>query len=153
MKFGVRTPSPSKSLSARTTGKANRAVKKAFDPSYGRKGTGVIKNPKRAAYNKIYSKTTYSAYGKRSRKRSGNSEDVGCLTFLIIIVLMVALYINPVGTVFAVVIGGPILLVLTPIIIIVGGIIYGIGSLVMSKKGKKKDKHQEYISPYMPDEF
>ena len=51
MKFGMRTPSIKKSIKARTTGKAKRAVKKALIPGYGKKGAGWIKNPKKAAYN------------------------------------------------------------------------------------------------------
>ena len=54
MKFGMRTPSIKKSIKARTTGKAKRAVKKALIPGYGKKGAGWIKNPKKAAYNKVY---------------------------------------------------------------------------------------------------
>ena len=60
MKFGVRKPSIMKSVKARTTGNAKRAIKKAIIPGYGKKGTGWIKNPKKAAYNKIYNKTTFS---------------------------------------------------------------------------------------------
>lgn len=60
MKFGMRTPSIKKSIKARTTGKAKRAVKKALIPGYGKKGTGWIKNPKKAAYNKVYNKTSFS---------------------------------------------------------------------------------------------
>lgn len=62
MKFGMRKPSLKKSLSAETKGKAKRAVKKALIPGYGKKGTGWIKNPKKAAYNKIYRKTTFSIW-------------------------------------------------------------------------------------------
>lgn len=62
MKFGMRKLSLKKSLSARTKGKAKRAVKKALIPGYGKKGTGWIKNPKKAAYNKIYHKTTFSIW-------------------------------------------------------------------------------------------
>lgn len=36
MKFGMRTPSIKKSIKARTTGKAKRAVKKALIPEYGK---------------------------------------------------------------------------------------------------------------------
>lgn len=60
MKFGVRKPSLKKSISARTTGKAKRAVKKAVVPGYGKKGTGWIKDPKKVAYNKVYKKTSVS---------------------------------------------------------------------------------------------
>ena len=59
MKFGMRTPSIKKSIKARTTGKAKRAVKKALIPGYGKKGAGWSKNPKKAAYNKVYKKTSF----------------------------------------------------------------------------------------------
>lgn len=62
MKFGMRKPSLSKSLKARTTGKAKRAVKKAVIPGYGKKGTGWVRNPKKAAYNKVYNKTSFSIF-------------------------------------------------------------------------------------------
>ena len=62
MKFGIRKPSLKRSIKARTTGRAKRAVKKALIPGYGKKGTGWIKNPKKAAYNKIYRKTTFSIF-------------------------------------------------------------------------------------------
>ena len=62
MKFGLRTPSLIKSFKARTTGRAKRAVKKAFIPGYGKKGMGWIKNPKKAAYNKVYQKTSFSIW-------------------------------------------------------------------------------------------
>lgn len=58
MKFGIRKPSIKKSFKARTTGKLKRSVKKAVIPGYGKKGMGWIKNPKKAAYNKVYNKTT-----------------------------------------------------------------------------------------------
>lgn len=60
MKFGLRTPSLKRSIKARTTGKAKRTVKKALIPGYGKKGSGWIKNPKKAAYNKVYNKTSFS---------------------------------------------------------------------------------------------
>lgn len=62
MKFGMRKPSLSKSLKARTTGKAKRAVKKAVIPGYGKKGAGWVKNPKKSAYNKVYRKTSFSIF-------------------------------------------------------------------------------------------
>lgn len=60
MKFGMRKPSIKKSISVRTTGKIKRSIKKVIIPGYGKKGTGWIKNPKKAAYNKIYNKTSFS---------------------------------------------------------------------------------------------
>lgn len=62
MKFGMRTPSLKKSFKARTTGKAKRKLKKAVIPGYGKKGMGWINNPKKAVYNKIYNKTTFSIF-------------------------------------------------------------------------------------------
>lgn len=59
MKFGLRTPSLKKSISARTTGRAKRTIKKALIPGYEKKGMGWLKNPKKAAYNKIYNKTSF----------------------------------------------------------------------------------------------
>ena len=58
MKMGYRKPSMKKRISARTTGAAKRKLKKAVIPGYGKKGMGWVKNPKRAAYNKVYRKTT-----------------------------------------------------------------------------------------------
>ena len=58
MKFGVRKPSMKKSIKARTTGKAKRALKKSVNPLYGKKGMGLINDPKKAVYNKVYNKTT-----------------------------------------------------------------------------------------------
>lgn len=62
MKFGFRTPSLKRSISARTTGRAKRAIKKALIPGYGKKGTGWLKDPKKAAYNKVYKKTSFSIW-------------------------------------------------------------------------------------------
>ena len=62
MKFGMRTPSLKRSISARTTGQLKRSVKRAIIPGYGKKGMVWIKNPKKALYNKVYHKTTFSIF-------------------------------------------------------------------------------------------
>ncbi|WP_270670246.1 hypothetical protein [Paraclostridium bifermentans] len=62
MKYGVRKPSLKKSISARTTGKAKRTIKKAIIPSYGTRGRCWVTNPKKAVYNKVYNKTTFSIF-------------------------------------------------------------------------------------------
>ena len=62
MKLGIRTPSIKKSLKARTTGRAKRAIKSSINPLYGKKGMGWITNPKKAAYNKVYNKTSFSIW-------------------------------------------------------------------------------------------
>ena len=59
MKFGFRTPSFKRSLKARTTSRLKRSLKRAIVPGYGKKGMGWIKNPKKAAYNAVYHRTTF----------------------------------------------------------------------------------------------
>jgi len=60
MKVGLRKPNIKKSIKARTTGKLKRSIKKSVNPLYGKKGMGVVKSPKKAVYNKVYKKTTFS---------------------------------------------------------------------------------------------
>jgi hypothetical protein len=55
MKFGIRTPSLRKRIAARTS------LKRVLRHSLGLKaprGWGWLTNPKRAAYNRIYNRTT-----------------------------------------------------------------------------------------------
>lgn len=59
MKIGFRKPSLKKSVKARTTGKMKRKMKSSVNPAYGKKGMGWARNPKKAAYNKVYKKTTF----------------------------------------------------------------------------------------------
>lgn len=70
MKFGIRKPNIKNSIKARTKGRAKRMVKKAANPLYGKKGMGFINNPKKAVYNKVYHKTSISAFDVF--KRSNN---------------------------------------------------------------------------------
>lgn len=74
MKVGVRKPSIKKSISAKTKGKATRAIKKSISPTCGRKGIGIIKDPKKSMYNKVYNKTTIDIRGlsKISTSKSVN---------------------------------------------------------------------------------
>ena len=58
----MRKPSIKKSVKARTTGRAKRAIKKAVIPGYGKKGMRWVNNPKKAAYNKVYNKTSFSIF-------------------------------------------------------------------------------------------
>lgn len=57
MKFGIRTPSLTKRISARTSLK--RVVRHSMGVK-APKGYGWLTNPKRAAYNRVYSRTTVS---------------------------------------------------------------------------------------------
>ncbi len=62
MKMGVRKPSAKKMFKARTVGKTKHTVKNVINPLYGNKGMGMIKNPKKSIYNKIYKKATFSIF-------------------------------------------------------------------------------------------
>ena len=72
MRSAIRKPSPRKSLSSRTTGIATRTAKKATTPLYNKKGTGVIKNPKKAACNRIYQRSSVGL-SDVSSSRNGRS--------------------------------------------------------------------------------
>ena len=58
MKFGFRTPSFKRSISARSTGRAKRAIKHAIISGYGKRGIGLLTNPKKSIYNRVYIRTT-----------------------------------------------------------------------------------------------
>lgn len=60
MKIGLRTPSLKKMVKGRTTARAKRTIKGAVNPLYSKKGMGYITNPKKALYNKVYNKTSFS---------------------------------------------------------------------------------------------
>lgn len=66
MKTGIRTPSPGRSIRARTSGKLKRAAKRSINPIYGKGGIGYVNNPSKAIYNKVYNKTTLSALSSSS---------------------------------------------------------------------------------------
>ena len=73
MKFGIRTPSLTKRIAARTS------VKRYVRQSLGLKtprGWGWLTNPKKAAYNRIYNRTT-----------------VGCMAPLIICIPLLLLVV------------------------------------------------------------
>jgi len=57
MKFGIRKPSIKKSLRARTS--AKRYVRHNLGLK-APKGAGLLTNPKKAVYNRIYARTTVS---------------------------------------------------------------------------------------------
>ena len=96
MKYGMRTPSIKRSVKARTTGRAKRAVKSSVNPLYGKKGMGYINDPKKAVYNKVYNKTTFGIRdAAKSGTNSGTSDtspktaksaNISILIFLVIMV-------------------------------------------------------------------
>ncbi|MDU7360000.1 MAG: hypothetical protein E7L00_02155 [Propionibacteriaceae bacterium] len=62
MKFGMRKPSLKKSIKARTTGRAKRAIKRRINPLYGKKGMGFLKDPERSVKNAAYKRRTFSVW-------------------------------------------------------------------------------------------
>ena len=103
MKIGMRIPSPTKSVKARTTGRLKRAAKKSYNPVYGMKGIGYLKDPERAVKNKIYHKLTYDPLDEL--KNPGEMKDfqieppkakgspiVGALCVIFIIALIYTFY-------------------------------------------------------------
>lgn len=92
----IRKPSLKKSFKARTTAKYKRRVKRAIVPGYGKKGTGFIKNPKRAMYNKVYNKVTIdplksTRHRSTQRNNTQSSKDTtsssGCATALFCLIV------------------------------------------------------------------
>lgn len=59
MKIGMRKPNVKSMVKARTTARVKKAIKSEVVPLYNQKGTGIIKDPKKAVYNKVYKKTTF----------------------------------------------------------------------------------------------
>lgn len=107
MKFGMRKPSLKRSISARTTGKIKRSINRTVNPLYGKKGMGYVNDPKKAVYNKVYNKTTFSvkdALGSSGSKRSANTptnNQPGCFRVPFpIILIIVGVFTIPVGLIF-----------------------------------------------------
>jgi len=60
MKFGIRTPSLKRMISARTSPK--RFIRQSLGLKVP-KGYGWLTNPKKAAYNRVYNRTSVSLFG------------------------------------------------------------------------------------------
>lgn len=96
MKFGFRVPSFKKKFAARTS------LKRFARHSLGMKapkGLGLLTNPKKAVYNKVYNKTTFSAGDLNKTQKTPDltsadasgcisccSKPVGCFVFAIMII-------------------------------------------------------------------
>lgn len=91
MKIGYRKPSIKKRISSRTTGKVNRKIKRAVNPTYGKKGIGYINDPNKALYNKVYNKTTMDIEDITEGCLIGCP--LGCL--ILIIFFIIAVFVNP----------------------------------------------------------
>lgn len=82
MKFGLRTPSLKKRIAARTSWK--RVVRHSLGFKAPR-GLGWLTNPKKAAYNRIYNRTTFSIYSLfRTGRRGAGSSAAGLLALLVL---------------------------------------------------------------------
>lgn len=101
MKFGFRTPSLKRRVSARTSWK--RAVRHSMGIKAPR-GMGIITNPKRSLYNKIYRKTTFGIedLARTTSKKSKSSQKIreapskGTTTFIFFfLAVLVAMVIFP----------------------------------------------------------
>jgi len=77
MKFGMRKPSLKGMFSARTSWK--RAARQSLGLKAPR-GWGWLTNPRKAAYNRVYNRTTFSIFGGR---RGGSG--CGCLFLLLLL--------------------------------------------------------------------
>lgn len=71
MKYGIRTPSITKSVKAKTTGNLTRSIKKATVPGYGKKGIGYLKDPGRSVKNAVYHRSTV---GVRDITKTGSAK-------------------------------------------------------------------------------
>ena len=109
MKVGVRKPSLKKSISARTTGRAKRAVKSSINPAYGKKGMGYINNPKKAVYNKIYNKTTVGVndiikdstnYTSSNIDSISSNDNIGISSIFEVIKLLIIIVVNLIKAIF-----------------------------------------------------
>jgi hypothetical protein len=79
MKFGLRKPSLRKSLSARTS--PSRLIRHSLGLK-APKGFGWLTNPKKAAYNRVYNRTTFSI--NDLFKASGCSRYLGLGIFILL---------------------------------------------------------------------
>lgn len=147
MKYGVRKPNLKKSIKARTAGKVKRQVKKAINPLYGKKGMGIVNDPKKAAYNAVYNRTTVgvsdiakgltAANGNPAASSSSNapqkkeySPNTYSVCGILMIVLGVFLALIGILLLFAVPVGGLI------------AVVVGVASVVIGRKYKKVAKER-----------
>lgn len=69
VKIGIRKPSIKRSIKARTTAKVKRSIKRSVNPMYGKKGNGLITNPKKSIYNSLYSRLTVGINPMSKKKK------------------------------------------------------------------------------------
>lgn len=91
MRYGMRKPSWKKSLSARTTGRATRAVKRALIPGYGKRGMGWL-HPKKALYNRAYRRTTFSIFDLARPSGCHGASNSGCCIVILFLILVIGVF-------------------------------------------------------------
>jgi hypothetical protein len=82
MKIGIQIPSLSKRIAARTSWK--RVMRNNLGLKAPR-GWGWLTNPRKAAYNRIYNRTTIDLF------QLGRSRKSGCLVMLVVVGLLSAI--------------------------------------------------------------
>ena len=133
MKYGVRKPNVKKSIKARTTGKVKRQVKKAVNPLYGKKGMGIVNDPKKAAYNAVYvmksassgNGHTSASYDAPAPVKKEYSDRTYNVCGIILMVLAVVLVLLGLLLLLAVPVGG------------VAAILLGVGCFAIGRKYRK----------------
>jgi len=106
MKFGLRTPSLKKRISARTSWK--RVVRHSMGLKAPR-GMGFVTNPKKALYNKVYNKTSFSIDHLPGTKKGTSSTNTpspkkisGSFWINLVIFLALAVFFFPLAILFLV---------------------------------------------------
>ena len=112
-----RKPSFKKSFSARTTGRATRTIKRACNPYYGKKGSGWVNDPERAAYNHLYNKTTQSL-DDHSSFEDGSGFISGCFSFIGVLFMIFINLLHFAAMLFAIVVNIGVIVVIIKIFLL-----------------------------------
>ena len=91
MKFGLRIPSLTKRIAARTSLK--RYVRQSLGLKAPR-GWGWVTNPKKALYNRVYNRTTFSLGSLLGGSRGKSKSRAGCLVLLVAIGAGIVVFIR-----------------------------------------------------------
>ncbi|MCH8514231.1 MAG: hypothetical protein LAT83_21620 [Kiritimatiellae bacterium] len=86
MKFGIRKPSIKRRVAARTSWKRQVRHRGGLKAP---RGMGWATNPKKAAYNRVYNRTSVSADRLFRRRRGSRKREGGCGCLLAILVVLV----------------------------------------------------------------
>ena len=87
MKYGMRKPSLKRSISARTTGRLKRSIKRAIISGYGKRGMGWL-HYKKALYNRVYRRTTFSIFDLGKVRYGMTTSNSGCCVILMLLIVL-----------------------------------------------------------------